>query len=61
MIGSSSIHRHPPKPPPRASATRSPPSGLVPVDALLDAARYYLHLEGFRRAQVLELRLLEEE
>jgi glutamate formiminotransferase len=35
--------------------------GLVPVDALLDTARFYLHLGGFRREQTLELRLLEEQ
>jgi glutamate formiminotransferase / 5-formyltetrahydrofolate cyclo-ligase len=35
--------------------------GLVPVDALLDAARFYLRLDGFRRDQTLELRLLEAE
>jgi glutamate formiminotransferase len=34
--------------------------GLVPVDALLAAADFYLRLTGFRREQVLELRLLEE-
>ncbi|HUS17501.1 MAG TPA: glutamate formimidoyltransferase [Chloroflexia bacterium] len=33
--------------------------GLVPVDALLDAAGFYLRLGGFRREQTLELRLLE--
>lgn len=35
--------------------------GLVPVDALLGAADFYLRLTAFRREQVLELRLLEEE
>ena len=34
--------------------------GLIPVDALLDATRFYLRLDGFRREQTLELRLLEE-
>jgi glutamate formiminotransferase len=34
--------------------------GLVPVDALLGAADFYLRLTAFRRDQVLELRLLEE-
>ena len=34
--------------------------GLVPVDALLGAADFYLRLSAFRRDQVLELRLLEE-
>ncbi len=33
--------------------------GLVPAAALIEAARYYLGLEGFRDDQVLELRLLE--
>lgn len=31
--------------------------GLVPTDALVDAAEYYLQLENFSRAQVLESRL----
>ncbi|MGI8588604.1 MAG: glutamate formimidoyltransferase [Chloroflexia bacterium] len=34
--------------------------GLVPIDALLEAADFYLRLAEFRREQVLELRLLEE-
>lgn len=34
--------------------------GLVPVDALLEAADFYLRLSEFRREQVLELRLLDE-
>lgn len=33
--------------------------GLVPVDALLDAAEHYLQLNSFSRRQVLEKRLLE--
>jgi len=33
--------------------------GLVPMDALLDAAVYYLGLEGFSSEQVLETRLME--
>ncbi len=33
--------------------------GLTPVEALLDAARYYLQLDGFDSEQVLENRLLE--
>lgn len=33
--------------------------GLIPVDALLDVSRFYLHLTDFRREQTLELRLLE--
>ena len=35
--------------------------GLIPVDALLGAAEFYLRLTAFRPDQVLELRLLEEE
>lgn len=34
--------------------------GMVPMDALLDAAEHYLRLEGFDRSQVLERRLAEE-
>lgn len=34
--------------------------GMVPMDALMDAAEYYLRLEGFDRSQVLERRLSEE-
>lgn len=34
--------------------------GLIPVDALIDATRFYLRLDGFRREQTLELRLLDE-
>ncbi|MGM0652829.1 MAG: glutamate formimidoyltransferase [Bacillota bacterium] len=33
--------------------------GLTPLDALADAAEFYLQLEGFDRSQVLENRLLE--
>ncbi|MCL4515577.1 MAG: glutamate formimidoyltransferase [Firmicutes bacterium] len=33
--------------------------GLVPMDALLDGAEYYLRLEGFDRRQILERRLAE--
>ncbi len=33
--------------------------GMVPVDALLDAASYYLQLEGFKPAQILEKRLYQ--
>jgi glutamate formiminotransferase / 5-formyltetrahydrofolate cyclo-ligase len=33
--------------------------GLVPLDAVLDAARTYLRLRDFDRAQVLEVRLTE--
>jgi glutamate formiminotransferase / 5-formyltetrahydrofolate cyclo-ligase len=35
--------------------------GLVPLDALLGAADFYLRLTDFKRSQVLEVRLLEEE
>ena len=34
--------------------------GLVPLGVLLDLARYYLQLEGFRDDQVLEARLWEK-
>ncbi len=33
--------------------------GLTPLDALVDAAEFYLQLEGFELSQVLENRLLE--
>jgi glutamate formiminotransferase len=33
--------------------------GLVPLDALLDAARAYLRLRNFERGQVLEVELME--
>jgi len=33
--------------------------GLVPMEALVDSACYYLRLEGFRISQVLESHLLE--
>jgi len=33
--------------------------GLAPMDALIDAAEYYLQLAGLERSQVLENRLLE--
>jgi glutamate formiminotransferase len=35
--------------------------GLVPLDAILGAADFYLRLTGFTRSQVLEARLLEGE
>ena len=35
--------------------------GLLPLDALIDAADFYLRLTDFTRSQVLEARLLEEE
>ncbi|MDR1875401.1 MAG: glutamate formimidoyltransferase, partial [Synergistaceae bacterium] len=34
--------------------------GLTPMQALIDAANFYLRLEGFKREQVLETRLLAE-
>lgn len=34
--------------------------GLVPLDALLDVAARALHLKNFSRAQVLEVRLMQE-
>ena len=34
--------------------------GLVPMEALIDIARFYLQLENFKDGQVLEKRLLEE-
>ena len=33
--------------------------GLIPMEALLDAADYFLQLQGFNHDQVLEKRLLE--
>ncbi|MBW2540342.1 MAG: glutamate formiminotransferase, partial [Deltaproteobacteria bacterium] len=33
--------------------------GLVPMEALIDTAAYYLGLEDFRMEQVLEVRLME--
>jgi glutamate formiminotransferase len=33
--------------------------GLLPMGALLDAAEYYLRIEGFKLDQVIESRLLE--
>jgi glutamate formiminotransferase / 5-formyltetrahydrofolate cyclo-ligase len=33
--------------------------GLVPLDALIEVARYYLQLEGFKNSQVLETHLLD--
>lgn len=34
--------------------------GLLPMEALLDAAAFYLRLEGFNSGQVLEKRLLDQ-
>ena len=34
--------------------------GMVPLGALVDAVKYYLQLEGFKREQILELFLLED-
>ncbi|WP_347176160.1 glutamate formimidoyltransferase [Tissierella sp. Yu-01] len=33
--------------------------GLVPMDALIDSADYYLRLEGFDKSQILEKRMAE--
>lgn len=33
--------------------------GLVPLDAIVDAARFYLRLRGFDREQILEAKLME--
>ncbi len=33
--------------------------GLTPLDALIDAAEFYLQINGFNRGQILEKRLLE--
>lgn len=33
--------------------------GLIPLDAVADAARFYLRLRDFRREQILEARLME--
>lgn len=33
--------------------------GLLPVDALLESAAYYLQLENFERRQALEIRMME--
>jgi glutamate formiminotransferase len=41
--------------------TESEIVGLVPEDALLDAAEHYLQLNRFKRSQVLERRLSEAE
>ncbi|HEX6291151.1 MAG TPA: glutamate formimidoyltransferase [Herpetosiphonaceae bacterium] len=41
--------------------TESEIVGLVPEDALLDAAEHYLQLNRFKRSQVLERRLAEAE
>ena len=41
------------------TVTRSEVVGLVPAEALLDAAQFYLQLEGFTSEQVLENRLSE--
>ena len=34
--------------------------GLIPLNALIDAATFYLRIQDFTRSQVLEARLLEE-
>ena len=33
--------------------------GMIPVNAILESAAYYLQIAGFNPEQVLELRLLE--
>jgi len=33
--------------------------GLIPLDAIADAARFYLRLRGFDRGQILEAKLME--
>ena len=33
--------------------------GMIPLDALVDTAKYYLRLEGFKRELIIELLLLE--
>ena len=35
--------------------------GMVPLNALVDVAKYYLRLEGFTNEQILELLLLEDQ
>lgn len=35
--------------------------GLLPMEALVDTAMYYLQLEGFETSQVIEARLLEDD
>jgi glutamate formiminotransferase len=35
--------------------------GLVPMEALLDAADHFLRLEGFRLSQVLERKIADAE
>lgn len=41
--------------------TRTEVVGLLPSEALIDAARFYLQLDGFSMQQILENRLFEEE
>lgn len=43
------------------SITDSELVGLVPLDALIDAARHYLRLHDFDPEQILELKLLDSE
>lgn len=43
------------------SVTRSELVGLVPAEAILDAARFYLQLDGFSSNQILENRTTERE
>ena len=42
------------------NVTGSEVIGLTPMQALIDAADFYLRIENFKREQVLEARLLEE-
>jgi glutamate formiminotransferase len=42
------------------NVTGSEVIGLTPMQALVDAASFYLRLEDFKREQILEARLLEE-
>ncbi len=41
------------------SVTHTEVVGLLPAEALIDAAQFYLQLEGFSSAQVLENRVIE--
>jgi glutamate formiminotransferase len=42
------------------NVTGSEVIGLTPMQALVDAASFYLRIEDFKREQILEARLLEE-
>jgi glutamate formiminotransferase len=43
------------------AVTESEIVGLIPLDALLDAAQYHLRLHGLNREQILELKLLSDD